>query len=72
MNDSDLDHEWFVGSNGNYFRDQAGARYCAAMIGPRDFETARNGVVFGGRHSSFNDARRACDEHARTAQREAS
>ena len=69
-----LDTEWFVGTNGNYFRDMAGARYCVAHMQQQingfgdwrwAYETARNGVVFGVLHPSRNLAWGACEDHAR-------
>jgi len=52
---------WFVGSNGNWFRDMGGYRYCVAYIGSQQWEVARNGIVFGGRFDNINNAKAACE-----------
>lgn len=37
--------EWFVGSNGNHFRDMGGFRYCVAYISRDRYEVLRNGEL---------------------------
>jgi hypothetical protein len=56
--------KWWVGSNGNWFCDMAEARYCVAMITPHQYETARNGIVFGNRADSVATAKASCEDHA--------
>lgn len=60
-NNYDEPKPWFVGSNGNWFRDMHGARYCVAYIGPNEFETLRNGIVFGSRYDNAINAKAACE-----------
>jgi hypothetical protein len=40
--------DWFVGSNGNLFRDQGGYRYCIARAMPNQpgYKIARDGITF--------------------------
>lgn len=65
---------WTVGSNGNYFRDMGGHRYCVAheIVGYLDdgrsvfkFSANRNGnQLSASLHDTANEAKRACEADA--------
>jgi hypothetical protein len=67
---------WTVGSNGNYFRDMGGFRYCVAheIVGYQEdgrsvfkFSANRNGNQLQRElHATADDAKRACEADAQT------
>lgn len=42
----DKSTKWFVGSNGNWFKDAAGARWCVWFAHTCRYGVSRNGVDF--------------------------
>ena len=70
---------WFVGSNGNWFADIGGWRYCVSLIDGRDnasgYMVMRNGVSVAGPrgpygqqgHKTVDDAKRHAEWYAENA-----